>query len=80
MSAGAGAPRYKTPFMNTSYHELSRRLEAADRRVALLPIGCMEQHGPELPLETDSLVAKHLCRDLAEERASFWDKHEFESR
>lgn len=35
------------------------------RRVALLPVGCTEQHGPGLPLETDSLVAQGLARDLA---------------
>lgn len=33
--------------------------------VALLPVGCVEQHGPVLPLETDSLLAEGCCRKLA---------------
>ena len=42
-----------------SYQELKPQ-----STVALLPIGCMEQHGPVLPLETDSLIATHACRRL----------------
>lgn len=34
-------------------------------RPALLPIGCFEQHGPELPLDTDILQAEELARRLA---------------
>ena len=42
-----------------SYQELNPQ-----STVALLPIGCMEQHGPVLPLETDSLIATHACQKL----------------
>lgn len=52
-----------------SYRELRKLLEDAAarglRRVALLPVGCTEQHGPVLPLETDSVLASGLARDLA---------------
>ena len=39
-------------------------LDARDRgaTVALLPIGSFEQHGPYLPLTTDTLVASLLAR------------------
>ncbi|MGQ0574607.1 MAG: creatininase family protein [Pseudonocardia sp.] len=33
--------------------------------VALLPIGSHEQHGPHLPLNTDTLVATALAREIA---------------
>lgn len=33
--------------------------------VALLPIGSHEQHGPHLPLATDTLVATTLAREIA---------------
>ena len=34
---------------------------AADRRVLLLPTGSLEQHGPHLPLATDTLVAEGVA-------------------
>lgn len=36
-------------------------------RIAVLPTGSLEQHGPHLPLGTDSLVADALSRRVAEE-------------
>lgn len=36
-----------------------------DARVALLPVGSLEQHGPHLPLVTDTVVACVLARALA---------------
>jgi len=35
-------------------------------RVALLPVGAMEQHGPHLPLGTDWYIASHIARSVAE--------------
>ena len=44
-------------------------LEARDRfaevDVALLPVGAIEQHGPHLPLDTDSFDADYLAREVA---------------
>lgn len=36
------------------------------RALGLLPLGALEQHGPHLPLATDSLIAGFLARELAE--------------
>jgi creatinine amidohydrolase len=33
--------------------------------IGLIPLGAMEQHGPHLPLATDSLIAEHLARLVA---------------
>ena len=40
--------------------------EVKDKTVAVLPIGSFEQHGPSLPLTTDTLIASELARRCAE--------------
>ncbi len=35
-------------------------------RLALLPVGAIEQHGPHLPLGTDWYIASHIAREVAE--------------
>lgn len=37
---------------------------AGKKTVAFIPVGCVEQHGPFLPIETDSLIAAKLAKDL----------------
>jgi creatinine amidohydrolase len=39
--------------------------ELPERPLVLVPVGSTEQHGPHLPLETDTLVATALARELA---------------
>lgn len=51
--------------MNLSYREASEWLKTPGRHYAFLPVGCYEQHGPELPLATDILQAEELARRLA---------------
>lgn len=46
---------------------LLEQARAARRQpVALLPVGSIEQHGPLMPLGTDSLLAAGCCRALAQ--------------
>ncbi|MER6690304.1 creatininase family protein [Streptomyces minutiscleroticus] len=40
-------------------------VRACRARVAVLPVGSFEQHGPYLPLATDTLVACAIARELA---------------
>ena len=40
-----------------------------DATVVLVPVGATEQHGPHLPLSTDTVIASTLC-DAAAERTS----------
>ena len=49
-------------------HLTSPEVAALDRdgTACLLPLGAVEQHGPHLPLGTDSLIAHALCLSVAE--------------
>jgi creatinine amidohydrolase len=46
--------------------EIARR--AADGAILAVPLGSTEQHGPHLPVSTDSDIAVALCRGLAAAR------------
>lgn len=41
-------------------------VEQAARTLLAVPLGATEQHGPHLPLSTDTVIAVELCRRLAE--------------
>lgn len=41
----------------------------AARSLLAVPVGSTEQHGPHLPLGTDTEIASELCRRLASQRA-----------
>ncbi|MGH9133114.1 MAG: mycofactocin biosynthesis peptidyl-dipeptidase MftE [Ilumatobacteraceae bacterium] len=43
--------------------------EVDSTRVVVVPVGSCEQHGPHLPLATDSIIAEALAEDLAARRA-----------
>jgi mycofactocin system creatininase family protein len=43
--------------------------EPAGPRLLLLPLGATEQHGPHLPLETDSVIAAALAEAVAAQRS-----------
>ncbi|MBB5918347.1 creatinine amidohydrolase [Nocardia transvalensis] len=42
--------------------------DRAHRTVLAIPLGATEQHGPHLPLHTDTTIAAELCRRLAAAR------------
>ena len=42
-----------------------QQVDSLDRNtVVVVPFGAMEQHGPHLPLMTDSLIGAAICRRL----------------
>jgi creatinine amidohydrolase/Fe(II)-dependent formamide hydrolase-like protein len=47
-----------------TWPQIDRYLKKVD--IALLPVGATEQHGPHLPLDTDSYDAEYLARKVAE--------------
>ncbi|MBS2037271.1 creatininase family protein [bacterium] len=56
-----------------SWTELKERTSQG-RTLAILPVGCYEQHGPVLPLETDMLIATRAAKGLAA-RLQDWHCH-----
>jgi creatinine amidohydrolase len=40
-------------------------VDVRDQRVAVLPVGSTEQHGPHLPLATDSVIAWTIAAEIA---------------
>lgn len=56
-----------------SWTELKERT-GQGRTLAILPVGCYEQHGPVLPLETDMLIATRAAQGLAG-RLQDWHCH-----
>lgn len=46
----------------------SPEVAAADRRVLVVPLGSLEQHGPHLPLDTDTAVAAAVGQRVAAAR------------
>jgi creatinine amidohydrolase len=45
--------------------DVRTRAAGVSRQVAVLPVGSFEQHGPFLPLATDTLVACAVAREIA---------------
>ena len=46
--------------------EAMRKALKEAKGVCLLPMGCVERHGPHLPLGTDQMAADEICRRAAE--------------
>jgi creatinine amidohydrolase len=43
-------------------------VDAADRGVLIVPLGALEQHGPHLPLDTDTALASHVAEQVHQRR------------
>ena len=43
------------------------RRAAAEHRVALIPVGTLEDHGPHLPIDADLRIISEICRRAAED-------------
>ncbi|MGW7254474.1 creatininase family protein [Streptomyces sp. NPDC054834] len=65
--SGAGGARYGTwgPLPADTTEDVRARAAGVSAQVAVLPVGSFEQHGPYLPLATDTLVACAIAREIA---------------
>jgi mycofactocin system creatininase family protein len=75
-SIAAGAPTIGARQVNSSYHRrvpfpselgnsTSRQLNGASTTL-IIPVGSVEQHGPHLPLDTDTRIATAVAREVAQ--------------
>jgi len=46
--------------------EFGRQVETGRIDKAIVPMGSLEQHGPHLPLSTDTIIAEHLSNRISE--------------
>lgn len=42
-------------------------LEKIESKIAILPVGSIEQHGPHLPLATDLIIAEEIAKKVSEQ-------------
>jgi len=53
-----------------SYLDIEKKIkDCHDRKgkaVAFFPVGCTEQHGPHLPIQTDTLIAENVSRSVSD--------------
>jgi creatinine amidohydrolase len=56
-------------FQNENSYEVKEKIEKS--KIAILPIGAVEAHGPHLPLGTDNLLAERLSERVAEKTGAF---------
>ncbi|PRP93243.1 Creatinine amidohydrolase [Enhygromyxa salina] len=52
-----------------TYVEVEAALARPEPKIALLPTGSTEAHGPHLPLATDSIISEEMARRAAEQLA-----------
>lgn len=60
-----------------SYVRIENKLqdchENNGKAIAFLPVGCTEQHGPFLPIQTDTIIAENITRHLSDVmRSNYW--------
>lgn len=64
-SAGTGKPDVRSYALDElTWREVSRILATEPRLV--VPVGALEQHGPHLPLGTNTYIAERIARDLSD--------------
>lgn len=70
---GMGTP---DPTKSAGRHELGRatwtEVDRTTARVLLVPVGSCEQHGPHLPMDTDTTLATAVAQAVAATRDDVW--------
>ena len=54
--------------IKTQFDPVLRNIIKKKKQVAIIPIGSIEQHGPHLPISTDSDIVSEVAKKLAEKK------------
>jgi creatinine amidohydrolase len=57
--------------IKTQFDPVLRSLIKNKKQVAIIPIGSIEQHGPHLPISTDSDIVSEVAKKLADKKGYF---------
>ena len=53
-----------------SYVEIEKKIKDCHNKksmaIAFFPVGCTEQHGPFLPIQTDTIISENISRYLSD--------------
>lgn len=53
------------PYFESLFYDKGKQLTSRPNRIAVLPLGAHEYHGPHLPLQTDTLIAQAVAERTA---------------
>jgi len=56
---------------NSSWMDVEAYLKSTSLPIAILPVGCVEAHGPHLPLTTDSIIAEAIAKEVGKKLRAF---------
>ena len=51
-------------YLNATWEEFRDEIKEKNSLI-LIPIGCLEEHGPHLPINTDGIIAEKMCEIVA---------------
>ena len=54
--------------IKTQFDPVLRNIIKKKKQVAIIPIGSIEQHGPHLPISTDSEIVSEVAKKLADKK------------
>ena len=57
--------------IKTQFDPILRKLVKNKKTIAVIPVGSIEQHGPHLPVSTDSDIVSEIARKLSEKKGYF---------
>lgn len=52
--------------LNATWKEFEKKADE-ENSIVLIPFGCVEEHGPHLPINTDGIIAEKMSKQVAKE-------------
>ena len=52
--------------IKTQFDPILRKIIKNKKKIAIIPVGSIEQHGPHLPISTDSDIVSEVAKKIAD--------------